>query len=85
MSCKCFSKSFEKNKHFRCFFFFKVPVDCSWNPWTEWTPCSVSCGIGQRLRDRSFIQSVNGGMDCNSAESNEEEFCNTEPCTSKLS
>ncbi|XP_033639811.1 SCO-spondin-like [Asterias rubens] len=58
-----------------------LPVDCSWNPWTEWTPCSVSCGIGQRLRDRSFIQSVNGGMDCNSAESNEEEFCNTEPCT----
>ena len=65
-------------------FVILVPVDCQWNPWTEWTPCSLPCGIGQRSRDRSYIQSVNGSVRCDDTESHQDEYCNTDPCPSKL-
>ena len=27
-------------------------VDCRWSGWTEWSSCNVSCGGGQRTRNR---------------------------------
>lgn len=30
-------------------------VDCRYTPWSEWTPCNVSCGEGYRTRARFHI------------------------------
>ncbi|KAL1006349.1 hypothetical protein UPYG_G00071200, partial [Umbra pygmaea] len=31
-------------------------ADCEWGSWSEWTPCSVSCGSGQRTSSRAVFQ-----------------------------
>lgn len=33
----------------------KVPRSCSVSEWSEWSPCSTSCGEGQRKRIRHFL------------------------------
>ncbi|UYV77825.1 SPON1 [Cordylochernes scorpioides] len=30
-------------------------AECQTTPWTEFSPCSVSCGEGQRMRSRTYI------------------------------
>lgn len=29
---------------------------CRTTPWTDWSPCSASCGIGISMRTRTFIE-----------------------------
>lgn len=51
-----------------------------WSCWTEWTPCSVSCGVGLRRRTRRCL----GGHEklCN-GRAIEEEKCEMTPCEGK--
>ena len=39
--------------------------DCSWSSWKPWSDCSVSCGLGERRRQRTKYQEAqDGGIDC---------------------
>ncbi|XP_072179240.1 uncharacterized protein [Diadema setosum] len=49
---------------------------CSWNPWTSWSPCTVTCGVGTRYRDRTS----NGYCQNSDEFSHESEFCSTDAC-----
>jgi len=31
------------------------PVPCTFSPWSDWSPCSVSCGTGKRSRTRYLL------------------------------
>ncbi|XP_053103440.1 semaphorin-5A isoform X1 [Hemicordylus capensis] len=56
-------------------------VNCSrnggWTPWTTWSPCSTSCGIGFQVRQRSCSNPSprHGGRVC-VGQNREERYCN---------
>ena len=40
-------------------------VDCEWDEFSEWSPCSKTCGGGTQVRTRVIaIQESNGGQQC---------------------
>ena len=55
------------------------PTDCHVSEFSEWTPCSRSCGGGRQERTRGVsLQPVFGGAPC--AALAEDRACNTELC-----
>ena len=46
-------------------FYFEI-VDGGYGSWTNWTKCSVSCGVGVRTRHRECDspEPQNGGLSC---------------------
>ena len=55
-------------------------VDCEWGSFSEWSPCSKSCGGGEKSRTRQVATPAsNGGLSCE-GEPIETEGCNTEGC-----
>ncbi|KAB0369651.1 hypothetical protein FD755_018644 [Muntiacus reevesi] len=56
-------------------------VNCSrnggWTPWTSWSPCSTTCGIGFQVRQRSCSNPTprHGGRVC-VGQNREERYCN---------
>ena len=41
------------------------PQDCRVREWSEWSPCSKTCGFGVRTRSRDVLAySKNGGFSC---------------------
>ncbi|XP_078658305.1 angiopoietin-1 receptor-like [Branchiostoma floridae x Branchiostoma belcheri] len=56
------------------------PVDGGWSPWTNWSPCSVSCGKGTRTRTRTCDNPspAYGGQDCEGA-ARETQTCPDQP------
>ncbi|KAH9496076.1 Thrombospondin type-1 domain-containing protein 7A [Bulinus truncatus] len=74
----CRNEVGEKVENYRCQKLFgpvteplvvscEIPCDydCLLSDWSEWTPCSVSCGLGKTLRKRTVLQSPMGnGRKC---------------------
>nr|XP_058946642.1 uncharacterized protein LOC131774603 [Pocillopora verrucosa] len=61
----------------------KCPVDGAYSPWSDWTPCTVTCGGGESLRSRqcSNPSPEFGGRDCSSLGSSTETIkCKIDPC-----
>lgn len=63
--------------------FVTHPVNCEWNDWGEWGPCSASCGGGKHIRTRTVATpAMNGGKECG-IDSDESESCHDDPCQSE--
>jgi len=43
---------------------FNCPVDCVWNPWGSFGPCSKTCGMGAHKRNRDNVPARYGGHEC---------------------
>lgn len=55
-------------------------VNCEWNDWDAWGPCSASCNGGTRYKSRSVkAEAANGGRPCGGNRT-EGEKCSTDPC-----
>lgn len=66
-----------------CDRFFYVIVDGSYNDWSAWTTCSMSCGGGVKFRHRNCTNPVpmHGGRDCSLiGPATESDSCHSEPC-----
>jgi len=58
-----------------------APVDCGWDNWGEWEPCSASCNGGFKQRQRTIKQMANCyGRPCDIGDAIEAAPCNTEGC-----
>lgn len=44
------------------------PVDCIMSPWTAWSVCSVSCGLGSLFRQRDVLREALPGGACGGAQ-----------------
>ncbi|XP_028290490.1 SCO-spondin [Gouania willdenowi] len=55
-------------------------VDCQWSIWSQWTPCSSSCGSGHQSSSR-FIMEIRrfGGAQCEGSE-RRSRTCSTADC-----
>lgn len=47
---------------------FVSPVDCILSPWTSWSQCSVSCGLGSLFRQRNILRDARPGGSCGGAQ-----------------
>ena len=61
------------------YYIFIILVNCTWNSWSAWETCSVSCGNGTQERNRTKSAAQHGGADCVGNDT-ESQFCNTNPC-----
>ena len=44
---------------------YSTIVDCEWDEFSEWSPCSKTCGEGTQVRTRVISkQESNGGRPC---------------------
>jgi semaphorin 5 len=58
----------------------------TWGCWTDYSPCSVSCGTGKRIRYRKCLTSngeTAGDKECGSGQSVQEETCEMPSCDCK--
>ena len=60
-----------------------VAVDGGWSEWSQFSPCSKTCGGGSitRFRNCNNPSPLNGGKNC-PGEYFESQDCNTDPCKS---
>nr|XP_023660300.1 SCO-spondin [Paramormyrops kingsleyae] len=42
-------------------------VDCILSPWTQWSQCSASCGLGSLFRQREILRQARPGGECGGA------------------
>eukprot|EP00930_Biecheleria_cincta_P099272 TRINITY_DN90909_c0_g1_i1.p1 TRINITY_DN90909_c0_g1~~TRINITY_DN90909_c0_g1_i1.p1 ORF type:complete len:1250 (-),score=93.25 TRINITY_DN90909_c0_g1_i1:232-3981(-) len=55
------------------------PLDCVLMDWKDWSDCSVSCGVGSRVRIRVRQNPSYGGKDCDDTLQESEECANSHP------
>ena len=55
------------------------PIDGYWEDWTQWRPCSKTCGGGTQFRNRFCNRPQHGGKDCE-GQWEESRQCNTWGC-----
>ncbi|GFS05121.1 brain-specific angiogenesis inhibitor 1 [Elysia marginata] len=55
------------------------PIDGMFTNWTDWSPCSVSCGGGVVNRSRDCYGPFYGGKSCEGPW-DEQKICNDHPC-----
>ena len=62
-----------------------ITVDGGWSDYSEWTPCSASCGGGsqERTRECDNPQPENGGQACTGT-AKETRPCNILPCPGEI-
>lgn len=60
---------------------FHLSVDGGWTDYGDWSSCTKSCGIGEKVRTRTCTKPTpaNGGKNCE-GKSQEKTTCNTAPC-----
>lgn len=57
------------------------PVDCQIGEWSEFSPCTATCGGGQKYRSRTVQPPTMGGALCpEGSYSSESAVCSTESC-----
>jgi hypothetical protein len=57
----------------------ECPVDCVMSAYSEWTPCTRSCGEGRKHRSRKTVRrEAHGGVACGAR--NDSSVCNSSPC-----
>ena len=55
-------------------------MKCQWGPWSEWGPCSQTCGnAGTKKRRRTLIIPALPGQQCQGS-GDEVQQCNVHPC-----
>ena len=60
--------------------FLVVPVDCTWDNWSPWGPCTVTCGGGSQTSIRDIERHArNDGAPC-LGESTKDQSCNNQTC-----
>ena len=63
--------------------FFCCSVDCKTTEWKNWGSCSVTCGRGQRRRQKKILRNpLYGGAACGNL--GETEACSSDPCEGNL-
>ena len=59
-------------------------VDCLWSTWSDWTPCSKTCGDGVKDKSRQVqTPAQNTGAPCNGP-TRQVKSCNDQDCPGKL-
>ena len=66
-------------------YIFIIPVDGNWSEWVDATPCSKTCGGGERRRERKCNKPApaNGGKQCQ-GDNKKIVDCNSQPCTGTI-
>ncbi|KAK2175546.1 hypothetical protein NP493_723g02011 [Ridgeia piscesae] len=57
----------------------ECPVDGVWDEWTAWSQCDVTCGPGEETRNRTCVEPLYGGTDCD-GNSTETRACDAGAC-----
>ena len=66
---------------------FFLVVNGAYSPWSDWTPCMVTCGGGESMRTRQCTNPSPefGGKDCSSlGKSTEIMKCKNDPCPGNI-
>lgn len=51
------------------------PVDCVMHEWAEWGACTVTCGLGNQVRIRTFGKAMHGGKPCVASDAVQRKNC----------